>query len=92
MNLGKIWQKAKDLYGWDAGNLYFFKSCRELSRAKIDLLKEQIAKTTDENKLYKYSVRLKDEQREFDRFDYYVKTHGEEFDTNIGYRPNEKRK
>jgi hypothetical protein len=86
MNIGKIWQKAKDLYGWDQGNLFWFKDKREFHRKRIEALKTRIDSANNKSDYNKWSYHLQNEQAEFDRCDDYVREHGEEFDTNIGYR------
>jgi len=61
-NLKKVWQKAKDLYGWDEGNLYFYKDKTEYHRRRMEYMKEKLTKAKNENDAYKWKVRLENEQ------------------------------
>ena len=93
MNLGKIWQKAKDLYGWDQGNLFYQKDSREYYRAKVDYYKEKVAKAKGQKEFDKYNYHLQQHLKDFEYCDSYVKEHdrSDEFDTkNIGWRKERK--
>jgi len=82
MNWRKIWQKAKDLYGWDQGNLFYFKDKREYQRCKVEYYKEKIAKAKSQKEYNKWLYHLEGAQAEFDRCDFYVRSHGEDTDPN----------
>jgi hypothetical protein len=93
MNLGKIWQKAKDLYGWDQGNLYWNKSNREMFRGKVEYYKAKVAKAQGQKEFDKYNYHLQKNLEQFNYFDSQVKEHdrSDEFDTkNIGWRKERK--
>lgn len=90
--LGKGLQIAKDLYGWDQGNLFWFKDKREYHRNRIEAIKTQIASANSKGAFDKWSYRLENEQAEFDRCDDFVRNNSaeDEFDTQIGWRKERK--
>jgi len=69
----KIWQKAKDLYGWDEGNLYFFKSSKEYHRIKLEHYKQKVRESKSEKEEHKWRYHLEGEQMMYDGCDSYCK-------------------
>ena len=90
--LGKGLQKAKDLYGWDQGNLFWFKDKREYHRKRIEAIKSRIDNANGKGEYSKWHYHLKNEQAEYDRCDDFVRNNSreDEFDTQIGWRKERK--
>lgn len=85
MNLGKILQKAKDLYGWDKSQLYYMKDKRAFNKAMADGYKRDMDKATDTKKFNKAKFMFEQYQSVFDRADFYVRNN-ETNSTEEGWR------
>lgn len=85
MNLRKIWQKAKDIYGYDESVLFYHKDKREYHRHKIAYCKKKLAESKTEQEAFKWNVRLEDEQRQYDISDHYIRNNSDE-QTEPGWR------
>lgn len=87
MNLGKIFQKIKDLYNWDKSQLYYFKDKRDFNKAIADGYKRKMAESTTEKDFKKNKFMFEKYQDAYERANAYVENHEEEFDVkNIGWR------
>lgn len=73
MTLGKILQKLKDLYGWDKGNLYYWKDKRAYYRALAEGQKRKMNETKNEKVFNRTKFMYEQYIAEFDRFDFMVR-------------------
>ena len=71
--LGKIFQKLKDLYGWDKGNLYYWKDKRAYYKALANGYKEKMDNAKDMRGFKKAKFMYEQYIAEFDRFDFMVR-------------------
>jgi len=75
MKIGEIWQKLKDLYGWDKSQLYYMKDKRAFNKKMADHYKAEMDKATDTKKFKKAKFMYEEYQAVFDSADFYVENH-----------------
>jgi hypothetical protein len=85
MNLGNIWQKAKDLYGWDQSQLYYMKDRRAFNKGMAEIFKQRMDKAKDMKQFNKAKFMFEQYQTEFDKADCYVRSN-ETNSTEEGWR------
>lgn len=73
MNLGKIFQKLKDLYGWEKSQLYLHKDKRAYHKALADSYKKKMDEATDVKTFNKARFMYEGHIEAFDRADFFVR-------------------
>jgi len=72
MNLGKIWQKAKDLYGWDQSQLYYWKDKRAYYKLKAGQYKHAMGEAKNKTQFEQAEYRYKGYQSGYEKADFNV--------------------
>jgi len=91
MKIGKIFQKVKDLYGWDKSQLYYYKDKRDFNKVIADGYRRKMAEAKNVKEFKKNEFMFQKYNNVYERANSFVENHGEEFDvSNIGWRKERK--
>lgn len=85
MNWKKIWQKAKDLYGWDKSQAFYWSDKRAYYKALANSYKKDMDDAKDQKQFVKAKFRYEEYQSAYEKADFIVRSYDDDT-TEEGWR------